>query len=186
MGDLDLDFLVVEFAGPELLAKGLARRRRGGGADQRIEHAFLRREMGARLETLALAFLDETDADFDEVAHDLLDVAPDIADFGELGRFDLQERGAGELGETARNLGLAAARRADHQDVLRQHLFAHRPFELEPPPAVAQSDRDRPLGVVLPDDVAIEFGDDLTRRKAAHHSSSSGMAGEAVPASRAG
>ena len=38
---LDLDFLVVEFAGAQLLAEAFARRRAGAGADQRIDHALL-------------------------------------------------------------------------------------------------------------------------------------------------
>ena len=42
------------------------------------------------------------------------------------------------------------------------------PVELLPPPAVAQRDRDRALGVVLADDVAVEFGDDFAGRKVGH------------------
>ena len=37
------------------------------------------------------------------------------------------------------------------------------PCELLPPPTIADRDRDGPLGVVLADDVAVEFGDDLAR-----------------------
>ena len=70
----------------------------------------------------ALAHL--RDADFDQIAHDLLHVAADIADFREFRRFDFEERRLRELGETPRNLRLADARRPDHQDVLRQHFFA--------------------------------------------------------------
>ena len=81
--------------------------------------------------SLRLAVLDQSDADFDEVADDLLDVAPDIADLGEFGRLDLEEGRARELGEAARDFGLAAAGRADHQDVLRHHLFAHRRLQLQ-------------------------------------------------------
>ena len=47
--------------------------------------------MGAGFEPLALAFLDQRNADFEEVAHDLLDVAADITDFGEFGRLDLEK-----------------------------------------------------------------------------------------------
>ncbi len=46
---------------------------------------------------------------------------------------------------------------------------------LLPAPAVAQRDRDRPLGLCLPDNVLVEFGDDLLRRHpadAAHSSTS--------------
>ena len=41
--------------------------------------------------------------------------------------------------------------------------------ELLAPPAVAERDRDRALGVVLSDDEAIEFGDDLAGAEAAAH-----------------
>jgi hypothetical protein len=48
------------------------------------------------LDLAALLVLDQPDADLDEVAHDLFDIAPDIADLGELGRLDLEERRARE------------------------------------------------------------------------------------------
>ena len=108
------------------------------------------------------------DRDLDEVADDLFDVAADIADLGELGGFDLEERRAGELGQPPRDFGLADAGRADHQDVLRQHLFAQAGVELQPAPAVAQGDGDCALGVSLADDVAVEFGDDFAGRKVGH------------------
>ena len=111
------------------------------------------------------------DRDLDQVAHDLLDVAADIADLGELGRLDLDEGRAGEPGEPARDLGLADAGRADHQDVLGQHFLAQLLVELQPPPAVAQRDRDRALGIGLADDVAVELGDDLARGKIGHDGS---------------
>src|SRR5262249_40457351 len=106
----------------------------------------------------------------DEVAHDLLDVAPDIADLCEFRRLDFEERRAGEPGQSSRNLGLADAGRPDHQDVLRQHFLAHALVELHAAPAVAQRDRTRALGVALPDDEAIELGNDLARRKIGHAS----------------
>ena len=106
--------------------------------------------------------------DLDEIADDLLDIAADIADLGELRRLDLEERRAGELREAARNLGLAAAGWPDHQDVLRQHLLAHRAFEAQAAPAVAQRDRDGALGILLADDETVELGNDLARRKISH------------------
>ncbi len=100
-----------------------------------------------------------------QVADDLVDVAADIADLGELGGLDLDEGRAGELGEAARDLRLADAGRADHQNVLGQHLLAHIAFELLTAPAVAERDGDGALGVALADDVAVELGNDLAGGK---------------------
>ena len=95
--------------------------------------------MGARLDVLAHLVAHQADRHLDQVADDLLDVAADIADLGELGGLDLDEGRAGKPGQAARDLGLADAGRPDHQDVLRHHLFAHLAFELLAAPAVAQA-----------------------------------------------
>ncbi len=128
--------------------------------------------MRARLQSFALVLLYLGDRDFEQIADDLLDIAADIADLGEFRRLDLEERRIGELGEAARNLRLAAAGRPDHQNVLRHHLVAHRAFEMQPAPAVAQRDSDGALGLFLADDEAVEFGDDFARRKFGHGLSS--------------
>ena len=165
---LDLDFLVVELAGAQFLAECFLGRRAGAGADQRVEHAILRGLLGARLDVLALSLARQRNGDFDQIAHDLLDVAADITDLGELGRLDLEERRAGELGKAAGNLGLADAGRPDHQNILRQHFLAQPIVELQPAPAVAQRDCHGALGVSLADDEAVEFGDDFAGRKVGH------------------
>ena len=54
--------------------------------------------------------------------HHRLDVAPDVADLGVLRRLDLHERRVDQLRQPPRNLGLADAGRAYHDDVLRRHL----------------------------------------------------------------
>jgi hypothetical protein len=76
--------------------------------------------------------------------------------------------GAGELCQPPRDLGLADAGRADHQDIFRQHLLAQAAIELQPAPAVAQRNGDRALGVGLADDEAVEFGDDFTGGEVCH------------------
>ena len=91
MRQLDFDLLVAEFAGPQFLAERLAGRGGGARADQGVEHAFLGGEFRLGLDVAALALLDQRDADFHEVADDLLDVPPDVADLGELGRLHLQD-----------------------------------------------------------------------------------------------
>ena len=81
------------------------------GADQRVEHALLGGELGLGARPPCAAARGSCAMrDLDEVAHDLLDVAADIADLGELGRLDLEERRLGELRQAARDLGLAARR----------------------------------------------------------------------------
>ena len=70
-----------------------------------------------------------------------------------------------ELGEPARDLGLADAGGADEDDVVRRDLLADRFRRALAAPAVAERDGDGLLGLGLPDDVAIELGDDLARRE---------------------
>ena len=77
-------------------AERLARGLRGIGAHQRVEHAVFGGELRLRLHRLPLLLLDETDGDLDQIAHDLLDIASDIADLGEFRRLDLGEGGMGE------------------------------------------------------------------------------------------
>src|SRR5215831_10202373 len=73
-----------------------------------------------------------------------------------------------ELIDFARQIVDANTGRADHQDILRQHLLAQLLVELQPPPAVAQRDCDRALGVALADDEAVQLGDDLAGGKVGH------------------
>src|SRR5687768_1356819 len=108
---------------------------------------------------------DHRDTDLGEISNNRFDVAADIADLGELGRFNLHERSAGELGKTARNLGLAASRRTDHDDVVRHDLFAHVTDDLLATPAIPERDGDRTLRVMLSDDVFIELRYDLPWRE---------------------
>ena len=165
---VDLDLLVVEVAlaqhlaelGPGLVARLLA--------DQRVQHPRLGRQFRRGVDLGAAALLDHADGEFDQVADDLLDVAPDVADLGELGRLDLEEGRLGEAGQTPRDLGLADAGRPDHQDILGQHLVAQLIGQLLAAPAVAQGDGDGALGLVLADDETVEFGDDLARAEGGH------------------
>ena len=168
VGDLDLDLLVVEFAVAEALAEGVLGGGAGTRADQRVQDALLGLEMRLGADLLALARAHEADARLHEIADDLVHVAADIADLGELGRFHLKEGRVGELGEAAGNLGLADAGRADHEDVLGQNLLAHDLVELLAAPAVAQRDGHRAFGVRLAYDVAVKLGDDFPRGEVCH------------------
>ena len=104
-------------------------------------------------------------ADSVEVADHGLHVAAHVADLGELGGLDLQEGAAAEAGQAARDLGLAHAGGADHQDVLGRDLGRHLRRQALAADAVAQGDGHRALGRGLADDVAVELGHDLARRE---------------------
>ncbi len=109
----------------------------------------------------AVGFARLLHGDVDQVADDRVDVAADVADLGELGRLDLDERGLGQAGQAARDLGLADAGGPDHQDVLRRDLAAQGLLDVLAPPAVAQRDGDGALGAVLADDVLVQLVDDF-------------------------
>jgi hypothetical protein len=100
--------------------------------------------------------------DLGQVADDGVDVAADVADLGELGRLDLDEGRVGQPRQAARDLGLADAGGADHQDVLRRDLGAQRLGHLR-----ARQRLRRAMATAawraLADDVLVEFGDDFLR-----------------------
>src|SRR5690606_13657916 len=128
--NLDLDLLVVHLAVAQLPAEGIAGGRRCRLADERFQNAFFRIDMRARLDVLEHLPAHPNDGGLNHVADDLLDVAADIADLGELGRLDLDEGRIGKPGQTARYLGLADAGRPVHQDVLWRDFLTHLAFQL--------------------------------------------------------
>jgi hypothetical protein len=139
---------------------------RAHAGQQRIEHAFLGGVLRAHADLVHLLLARALHRDLHQVAHDRIDVAPDVAHLGELRRLDLDERRVREPREAPRDLGLAHARGADHEDVLRRDLGAQRLGHLRAPPAVAKRDRHRALGRGLAHDELVELVDDFLRR---HH-----------------
>ena len=139
-----------------------------GAGQQQFEQPFRDAFLGLGLDDAALLLLDHADGDVGQVADHAFDVAADVADLGVLGRLDLEERGADELGEAAGDLGFADAGRADHDDVLGRDVLANLGRQLLPPPAIADGDGHGPLGGVLADDVFVQFGDDLTGCQVSH------------------
>ena len=139
--------------------------RLGQRRQEQVDQPLLGAGPGAVADLERLLLAHHLHGDLGQVADDGFDVAPDVAHLGELGRLDLDERRVGQPGEPPRDLRLADARRADHQDVLRQDLARHLGLELLPPPAVAQRHRHRLLGALLPDDELVELRDDLARRQ---------------------
>ena len=110
---------------------------------------------------LHLFLAHEADGALDEVAHHALHVPAHVTDFGVLGGFDLDEGRLDQLCEPAGDLRFAHARRPLHDDVFGSDLLPVRFGKLAAAIAVAQGDRHRALGLVLPDDIFIQFVYDL-------------------------
>ncbi len=110
-------------------------------------------------------FAHHVDGDIHQVADHGFHVAAHVADFGELAGLHFQKRRIGQLRQAARDLGLADARGADHEDVLGHHLLGHFGRQFLAADAVAQRDGHRALGFGLPDDVLIQLAHDFARRQ---------------------
>jgi hypothetical protein len=135
---------------------------------QQVEQPLLGQVLGLDPHRLGLLFLDHDDRQFHQVANHAFDIAADVADLGELARFDLDEGRLSEFGQAPGDLGLADAGGADHDDVLRHDLVPQLRGNLLSAPAVAQRDGHGPLGALLADDEAVEFGDDLPGGEIGH------------------
>ena len=132
---------------------------------QQVEDPFLRRLRGLLPDFGAPLFANHLDAELDEIADHRLDVTADVADLGELRRFDLQKGRLGQPCQPARDLRLADPSRSDHQDVLRRDLFGEIRRQLLAARPVPKRNGHGPLGLRLPDHVFVQLGDDLPRRQ---------------------
>ena len=144
-------------------ARGRLGRRGGAGGKQNIQQALLGVQLGFVGDVFELLFADHFDGNLDQVANHGLDVASDVTDFSELRGFDFEKRRVGELGQAAGDFSFAHSRGTDHDDVFGNDFFRQVGRQFLPAHAVAQGNGDRALGVVLADDMLVEFGDDFTR-----------------------
>src|SRR5712692_1058144 len=129
--------------------------------EEDVEHPLLGGVLGAAAHFFHRRLARVLDRDLGEVAHDRVDVASYIADLGELGRLDLDERRIGEPREAPRDLGLADAGGSDHEDVLGRDLLPQGLGHLLAAPSVPEGDRHGALGARLADDVLVELVNDF-------------------------
>ena len=83
-------------------------------ADQRIQHSFLGMQFSFGRDFLSHLFARHVDGNFYQIAHDLFDIAPDIADLGKFSCLDLEERSLCKARQASRDLGLSDTGWADH------------------------------------------------------------------------
>ena len=179
LGHVHLDGARLELAGPQLraqllargelrLAPGLVRLRRfARDRPRRGQEEVQQPLLDPRLRLLPdlglLLAAHHVDRRRHEVAHDRVHVAAHVAHLGELRGLDLDEGAPRQLGEAARDLGLAHPGGPDHQDVLGGDVGGDRRGEPAAADAAAQRDRHRALGRRLAHHPAVELGHDLAR-----------------------
>ena len=166
---LNFDLGIVKMTIGKTLTKCRARGFGCALAREHIKQPCHRRIFGLVFNCNPAAFFFKPDGLLNQVTRNLFNIAANIANLGELGRLNLNKRRIGELGQTARNLGLAAAGRANHQDVFGRHFVAQFGRKLLPPPAIAHRHRHRALGLGLADNMFVEGRDDCLWGKPVVH-----------------
>ena len=157
---LDIHFPALQLAGEHPVAEGQACRLAGVLAHQRVQQPVQRGGFRGIAHARPLQVAGQADGFLHQVADDGIHVAAHIAHLGELGGLDLQERRLGQLRQPAGDLGFPAARRPDHQDVLRRHLVAQLGRQLLATPAVPQRHGHRLLRLGLAHDMAVQRSHD--------------------------
>ena len=115
----------------------------------------------------ALRALDVVVGGLQQLEDDVLDVFADIAGFGQRRGIRHRERHVEDARQRLGEQRLAAAGRADQQDVrLGQFDVVVLRRVVEPLVVVVDRDREHALGVVLADHVVVENRADLVRRRA--------------------
>ena len=155
----------------------------GGGAfhqlEQRLLHAFARDVAGDRgifglaadlvdfvdIDDAALRLLDIIVGGLEQLKNDILDIFADIACFGQCRRIGHRERHVEGLGERLRQQRLAAAGRADQQDVrLRQFNIARLCGVVQSLVVIVHRHRQNAFRAFLADHIIVEHIADFLRR----------------------
>ena len=165
---IDLDFPVCQLAFPQLLAKSLAcrtfRLTHLSGTevttrwrDQDVEHSLFRGVFSAGSHLFHLGHPGLLDRNVGQIPNDGVNILADIAHFSELGGLHLDKRRIGQTGQTPGDFGLADARGSNHQNVFGRDLGPQARLDMLTTPAVAQGNCHGPLGLLLTNDVFVEF-----------------------------
>ena len=130
------------------------------GRDEEVEEALLHALLGQLLHVVLAVRAHHVDGHVHQVAHHRLHVAAHVAHLGELARLHLDEGRPREPRQPPRDLRLPHPGGADHDDVVGDDLLAQLVVHPLAPPAVAQGDGHRLLGLALPHDVLVQLRHD--------------------------
>ena len=114
-----------------------------------------------------LGLLDVEVGGLDQLQKDVLDVLADVPGLGQRGRVRDRERNVEDAREGLCKQRLPASGRAEQQDVrlLQLHLAVVHLAHPDALVVVVDGDRERPLGLLLRDDVVVEDGVDVHRAR---------------------
>ena len=168
-GRLNLDVYLpfIQLAFPQQFAEALpsvALPVRLRPRQQGIEQAVLGGILGAVADLADFMLPRHLDRHVGQVADDGIHLAADVPHLGELGRLHLDERRAGQPRQPPGDLRLANAGGPDHEDVLRRDLAAQGFAHLHAAPAIAKRYGHGTLGLILADDVLVQFLGDFPGR----------------------
>ena len=169
-GHFNFDFLVIELTGKQFLAKtdagsvflcGCSRlfseTEIAGWRQECIKYTVKRSRLGLFEHADLRFFTHLLECDFNQIANDGVHIAPDIANFGEFCRFNLDEWCVGQFGQTARYFSFADTGRANHEYVFGRNFLSQRHGHLHATPPVAQGHGHSAFRGVLTNDIFVEF-----------------------------
>ena len=170
--EIDLNLFIVQLAFAQFFTECLTRSRRFRLLfslspvvfcrwDQHVENTLFGHLFGA-----IAVFLNRLDAHhlnrrIGQIADDGVHFFTHIAHFGELSGFNFDERRVSQFGQTTGDFGFTHTGRADHQNIFWRHFVAKLFVELHATPAVTQCDSHGALGIVLADNVFVQFADNF-------------------------
>ena len=180
IGQVDVDFLVVELTLAQFLAEGLSCGIVAGVTSRRhhlviarwrkqnIENAFFGSLFGAMPMGAHRSFTSLLHGDLHQIADDRVHILAHVADFGEFSGLHLDERCTGQPRQAAGDFSFSHTGWPDHENVLWRDFGAELFVCLLAAPAVAQGNRDGALGVLLSHNVAVKFGNDFLGSHGGH------------------
>jgi hypothetical protein len=134
-----------------------------GFRQQHIQDAFFGHFPGFSLHGFLRADFQLVNGQFQQIPDHGFHVPAHVSHLCELGGLHLVKGRVSEAGQAPGDLGLANTRGADENDVFGRDLVAQVRLHVAAPPPVAQGDGNGALGMMLADNVPVEFRNYLQR-----------------------
>ena len=123
VGDLKFDHGVIQLAQFQLSAEHIAGSLASIRAGDGFNHALFGGSMCVGFDLFAHVLAGGVDRGINQIADDLLNIAANITNFGELRGFNLDKRRFGQTRQAAADFGFTNTSGPDHQDVFGINLI---------------------------------------------------------------